>query len=114
MVVGDDMRIYGQEWKVVICTPEEMKSHAKETDELKEVWGLCSGIDNTIYLNNTMSADRKRKTLIHEIAHAITEEMGIKPFMNKTDSERIVEFMAAHYDEMGKILSEVNDESKSI
>jgi len=102
------MKIYNQEWNVIICTPEEIKKKLNvDQEKYKEVWGVCSGIDNTIYLNNTMSLDRHRKTLIHEIAHAIQEEIGLKPFMNKTDTERVAEFMAAHFDEMKRILSEV-------
>ena len=100
------MRIYGQQWQVVFTTNDEMeKLHGGS--EYKELWGMCSGIDNTIYLNNAMSKERTRKTLIHEIAHAIQEESGLKPFMNKTDGERTVEFMAAHYDEVSRILKEV-------
>ena len=100
------MKIYNQEWKVLYVSEEEIKKVNGDDDSSKQYWGLCSYFDCTIYINKTMNDERKRKTLIHEIAHAITEEMGMKPFMNKTDSERLVEFMAAHYDEVGKILSE--------
>jgi Zn-dependent peptidase ImmA (M78 family) len=100
------MKIYGQEWKVVYTTHDDIAKICGDIEH-KELWGMCSGIDNTIYLNNAMSKERTRKTLIHEIAHAIQEESGLKPFMNKTDEERTVEFMAAHYDEVSRILKEV-------
>jgi len=103
------MKIYNQDWQIIYATNEEIKKIYNDKSEYKEFWGLCSGIDNKIYINNAMSIQRTRKTLIHEIAHAITEEVGLKPFINKKDGEKIVEFMAAHYDEIGKVLKELEN-----
>ena len=54
-----------------------------------------------ISIKDDLQHSQKRKTLIHEIAHAIRFEYGLPREKNE---ETICEFVAAFYDEITKLL----------
>jgi Zn-dependent peptidase ImmA (M78 family) len=75
---------------------------------------LLEGCDNTtvgnidyqkavISIKNTLQENQKRKTLIHELVHAIRYEYG---FPREKNEEAICEFICSFYDEITRLLKE--------
>jgi len=48
------------------------------TEDLsEEKMGLCDTLNQTIWIQNDLKEDTQRETLLHEILHAISDEMGL-------------------------------------
>lgn len=62
-------------------------------DENEFLYGFCSYTENVIYLNNMLTLDRKRNTLIHELTHCWTMSNGWG-FSGDTDRETICNIVA--------------------
>ena len=61
----------GQDYKVMLCKPEEAGSPVTD-----DVAGVCSQKQQTLYLNSDYDKASLRGTLVHEATHAIVNESG--------------------------------------
>ena len=62
--------------------------------------GLCEYRQQKIYLLAEMSANRKKRVLIHELTHAFIEAYGM---LGEFNEEQVCEFMAVHSREINDI-----------
>ena len=68
-------RINENDWEIIECDTKELTKRF-EGDESEFLYGFCSYTENKIYINNMLTEDRKRNTLIHELTHCWTMESG--------------------------------------
>lgn len=47
--------------------------------------GVCDGVNNIIYISNSLPKFKRRTVIIHELVHAICDSYNIK--INSTDEE---------------------------
>lgn len=67
--------INGQHWEIKETNTKTLCDRFNgEEDEF--LYGFCSYTENIIYLNETLTIDRKKHTLMHELAHCWTMESG--------------------------------------
>ena len=67
--------INGQHWEIKEMDTKTLNDSFKgEEDEF--LYGFCSYKENVIYLNETLTEDRKKHTLMHELTHCWTFENG--------------------------------------
>lgn len=92
------LNIYGVEYEVLEISSEEMNT---ETDfpleKGEKLFGLHDGFACKIFIDNSLSVANKRRTLIHEITHAIVSVLGYR-HTTKPNEEFICEFIGAHLD----------------
>lgn len=50
----------------------------KDADDDRNLWGLCDYEQQIIYIRKSLSDQKKRQVLIHELTHAIMHEAGYK------------------------------------
>jgi hypothetical protein len=93
------IRIYNYDYQVIHATSEEISkimNKGKVTDNI--YLGACCTSPQIIYLSKEMHRDKKIPVLIHEIMHAILEDMG---YERKTYStEDVCCLFEAHYAEI--------------
>jgi Zn-dependent peptidase ImmA (M78 family) len=53
-------------------------------EDLKDRYGYTDLDAKVIYIRETDSPEVQQDTLVHEVGHALFEEMGIKPFLALT------------------------------
>lgn len=61
----------GQDYKILLCKPEEAGSPVTD-----DVAGVCSQKDQTLYINSDHAKASLRGTLVHEAMHAVINESG--------------------------------------
>lgn len=66
-------QINGSEYTIKETCQEEIKRHIKNDDN-DFYYGVTVYQDNLIYLEKSLSHDKKRKTLIHELMHVYIAE----------------------------------------
>src|SRR5699024_5294061 len=66
-------QINGSEYTIKETCQEEIKRHIKNDDN-DFYYGLTIYQDNLIYLEKSLSYNKKRKTLIHELMHVYIAE----------------------------------------
>ena len=66
-------KINNKNWEIKEIAQEEMreelKKHNDKVDEFGKYYGLTYADIQTIFIDKDLCADRKRTTLIHELAH---------------------------------------------
>lgn len=95
------MKINGLQWKIEIVPENDERMNADGT-----YMGLCSFLEQTIFLRAGMSKKLTERTFIHELVHAFIFSYGLDSDMSEED---ICNFFASHYDEFQKIISEVKN-----
>ena len=78
--------------------------------ENKNLWGNCTYNEKKIRLKKDMSLDLKKYTLTHELVHAIKFYMGY----GALTEENVCDFVAAHFDEINRILKKYFKEENLI
>lgn len=48
----------------------------KAGDDDRNLWGYCDHESQTIYIRESLSEQKKRQVLIHELTHAVLHEAG--------------------------------------
>ena len=75
--------------------PEQELRTAMEIEGADEVFGAINNNEQLILLNEDMSPQTKRETLLHEITHAIVFNNSIGTVAAADDMENIVDRVAA-------------------
>jgi len=100
------VKIYNESWEVKEVTQEEL------TDGDKIYYGSCQDQKSLIRVLKDLDTQRKRSVLIHEVAHAI---FSITQCANEDLSEElVVEFIAAHIDEISNVVKEYFKPKKKV
>lgn len=95
------MKINGLKWKIKTLDPDDERLNEDAT-----YMGLCVFLEQTIYIRAGMSKEQTKRTILHELIHAIIFSYGLDPDM---DEEGICNFVSAHFDELTKLMSEVKN-----
>ncbi len=56
----------------------KIQEHFKAYDDDRNLWGYCDYEKQTIYIRESLSEQKKKQVLIHELTHAILHEAGYK------------------------------------
>ncbi|CQR24606.1 phage protein [Streptococcus varani] len=56
----------------------KVQEHFKSHDDERNLWGYCDYEQQIIYIRQSLSDQKKRQVLIHELTHAILHEVGYK------------------------------------
>ncbi|MBS4462906.1 ImmA/IrrE family metallo-endopeptidase [Aerococcaceae bacterium zg-B36] len=54
------------------------KEHFASQDDDRNLWGYCDYAKQEIYIRASLSEQRKKQVLIHELTHAIFHEAGYR------------------------------------
>ena len=105
----------GIQYKIVELDQKEYKKIRLEQDEAKGVekskveegmyYGASHYDECKIYLDKDMPQDRKRKVLIHELAHCYIYEYITHADYNLTQEE-VADLVANSYDIIGNIIND--------
>lgn len=83
----------------------------KILDSIRENDGILGshlGDQGKIYIRDSLKNDIKRRTIIHEIVHAICFSQGYSSCINGDEIEEFLcDFIAAQFDYISKLLSEI-------
>lgn len=66
------IKVGGLIYKIII------KEHFKAYDDDRNLWGYCDYEQQEIYIRESLSKQKKKQVLIHELTHAIFEQAGYK------------------------------------
>ncbi|HEM6463440.1 TPA: ImmA/IrrE family metallo-endopeptidase [Streptococcus suis] len=55
-----------------------VQEHFKAYDDERNLWGYCDYERQIIYVRESLSEERKRQVLIHELTRAMLQEAGYK------------------------------------
>ena len=56
----------------------KIQEYFKAYDDDRNLWGYCDYEQQTIYIRESLSEQKKKQVLIHELTHAILHEAGYK------------------------------------
>ena len=56
----------------------KIQEHFKAYDDDRNLWGYCDYEQQIIYIRASLSEQKKKQVLIHELTHAILHEAGYK------------------------------------
>lgn len=79
---GMEIRVVGLTYKVIV------QEHFKSYDDERNLWGYCDYEQQTIYIRESLSEQKKKQVLIHELTHAMLHEAGYK----EQDEEMVTRF----------------------
>ncbi|HGI4159096.1 TPA: ImmA/IrrE family metallo-endopeptidase [Streptococcus agalactiae] len=68
----DLLKVGGMTYNVVI------QEHFKAYDDDRNLWGYCDYEQQIIYIRESLSEQKKKQVLVHELTHAILHEVGYK------------------------------------
>lgn len=77
-----EIKVCGLTYKV------DIQEHFKAYDDERNLWGYCDYEQQTIYIRESLSEERKKQVLIHELTHAMLHEAGYK----EQDEELVTRF----------------------
>ncbi|HEM6128341.1 TPA: ImmA/IrrE family metallo-endopeptidase [Streptococcus suis] len=67
-----EVKVCGIPYSIII------QEHFKAYDDERNLWGYCDYERQVIYIRESLSEERKRQVLIHELTHAMLQEAGYK------------------------------------
>ncbi|HEM6371044.1 TPA: ImmA/IrrE family metallo-endopeptidase [Streptococcus suis] len=67
-----EIKVCGITYSVIV------QEHFKAYDDERNLWGYCDYEKQIIYVRESLSEERKRQVLIHELTHAMLQEAGYK------------------------------------
>lgn len=76
---------------VKVLSQEYLIKHVDVIDKATTVLGMIDHIENTIYIKNNLPPEKEKVTLIHEILHAIFEQLG---FDDEHDNEHLIKSLS--------------------
>ena len=68
----NSIKVAGMVYTVIVT------EYFKDADDDRNLWGLCDYEQQIIYIRKSLSYQKKRQVLIHELTHAIMHEAGYK------------------------------------
>lgn len=66
------VRVGGMDYRIII------QEYFKSSDDDRNLWGLCDYEQQLIYIRESLSNQKKKQVLVHELTHAILHEAGYK------------------------------------
>ncbi|HFI0250101.1 TPA: ImmA/IrrE family metallo-endopeptidase [Streptococcus suis] len=54
------------------------QEYFSDSDDDRNLWGLCDFEQQIIFIRNSLSIQKKKQVLVHELTHAILHEAGYK------------------------------------
>lgn len=76
------IKVGGLTYQVIVT------EYFKDADDERNLWGLCDYEQQVIYIRQSLSEQKKRQVLIHELTHAILHGAGYK----EQDEEMVERF----------------------
>lgn len=77
-----EVKIFGETYEVI---------EQEIIDNVVEKIGLIDHMQNKIYIKKSLSEDKKKVTLIHEILHGILSQLG---FDDEHDNEHLIDSLS--------------------
>ena len=77
-----EVKIFGETYEVI---------EQEIIDNMVEKIGLIDHLQNKIYIKKSISEDKKKVTLIHEILHGVLSQLG---FDEEHDNEHLIDSLA--------------------
>lgn len=77
-----EVKIFGETYEVI---------EQEIIDNMVEKIGLIDHMQNKIYIKKSLSEDKKKVTLIHEILHGVLSQLG---FDEEHDNEHLIDSLA--------------------
>ena len=77
-----EVKIFGETYEVI---------EQEIIDNMVEKIGLIDHMQNKIYIKKSISEDKKKVTLIHEILHGVLSQLG---FDEEHDNEHLIDSLA--------------------
>lgn len=77
-----EVKIFGETYEVI---------EQEIIDNMVEKIGLIDHMQNKIYIKKSLSEDKKKVTLIHEILHGILSQLG---FDDEHDNEHLIDSLS--------------------
>lgn len=97
-----EFTINNSHWKIKELSQkeikEEMEKHLDKPNELGKYYGLTYSDIQTIFLDRDLCEERKRNTLIHELAHCYIETYITHLNKNNYDEEDVADIVANSHD----------------
>ena len=70
-------------------------------DERGSMMGTCDNVHGKIYIHRDLEPERKKRTLIHELTHAIIDANGLNRDFSE---ENVCDFVENHYHTINTIV----------
>ena len=102
--------INGSEYTIKETCQEEIKRHIKNDDN-DFYYGLTVHQDNLIYLEKSLSYNKKRKTLIHELMHVYIAEF-VTTYTIDYDEELLCDICANAHELVNEIVNDYFEEEE--
>ncbi|MDG3136748.1 ImmA/IrrE family metallo-endopeptidase [Streptococcus suis] len=67
-----EFKVCGMTYTVIV------QEHFKAHDDDRNLWGYCDYEQQTIFIRASLSEQKKKQVLIHELTHAMLHEAGYK------------------------------------
>ena len=76
---------------VKVLSQEYVIKRVDVIDKDDPILGMIDHIENVIYIKNNLTPEKEKVTLIHEILHAIFEQLG---FDDEHDNEHLIKYLS--------------------
>ena len=76
---------------VKVLSQEYVIKRVDVIDKDASILGMIDHIENAIYIKNNLTPEKEKVTLIHEILHAIFEQLG---FDDEHDNEHLIKCLS--------------------
>ena len=99
------------DWEIIL-TDDYCEKLYDEGENLKKLslsdvaMGMCYKPDCQIFVSKNMSKKNLRRTIMHELTHAVIYTYGSMVSKDSLDEEEICNFMEIHLDEIQKLTDE--------
>jgi Zn-dependent peptidase ImmA (M78 family) len=102
------IKIFNQNWKVDFATGNELANIMRDNSPHRDVSynGVCDPNSKEIYIYDGLDYESRKKTLTHELVHALIYEIGTD--FEKTDEEIACKFFAFVHPEITRLLKDLD------
>ena len=103
-----NIRIGNLDWKVKLVDDKnkylyDINANPKESNTSDAAMGMCYKNLCQIFISNNMTSGNMKRTITHELTHAILYTYGLLASKNDLDEEEICNFMEIHLEEIRKL-----------
>lgn len=81
----------------------DLSAGPKESNTSDAAMGMCYKNLCSIFISKDMTKDNMKRTITHEITHAVLYTYGLLASTNELDEEEICNFMEIHLDEIKRL-----------
>lgn len=105
-----NIKIGNLTWKINLVNERnrnlyDLYADPKESDTRDAAMGMCYKNLCSIFISNDMTDQNMKRTITHELTHAILYTYGLLASRNELDEEEICNFMEIHLDEIRRLSS---------